>query len=396
MKLLSSTRQTIIALFCFISCFYAASIMAYHARLEHYTYIGDFSKEKARLTLKAIPPLETLEPKYALNLYKIYYKTPAPNGKMTIASGLVAMPVSPMNKVAIVSFFHGTRVTRTDVPSKFDENYYSYPAVFASSGGYMLVMPDYLGLGESDLALHPYVHAESLASSSIDMLIAAKELATLLHYPINDNLFLAGYSEGGFTTIVTYESLLKNHKEIPVTAVAPGSAPYDWRETMRFITLEPGPRASVYLAYFFYSMQTYFHYWAGLDVIFKQPYDTLIPILYDGNHQAPEILQALPSDPREMIQETFLESIISGTDQHTEQLIKNFNHYDFKSTSPLLLVGTKGDHDVPYRGAEMAYQTLKRQSDTVYIKHVSDVLDHIQAFPFVVKEQLAFFKQNER
>ncbi len=395
MQLFILRKQIFIGMFWLISCLYASVIIAGNAKLDNYTYIGEFAPEAAKAVLQKMPPLDTLEPKYSLNLYKIKYTTTAPDGKFTHASGLVAMPVSPKDKVAIVSYHHGTRVTRNDVPSNFKENYYVYPAVFSSSGGYMLVMPDYLGLGDSELPLHPYVQSETLASSSIDMLIAAKELASILNYPVNDKLFLAGYSEGGFTTMVTYESLLKNHKDIHVTAAAPGSAPYDWRETVRFITLEPGPRSSVYLAYFFYSMQSYYHYWSGLSEIFKKPYDTLVPVLFDGNHDAAEILQALPLDPRQILQDTFFDSIINGTESHTEQFIKNFNHYNFKSTSPLLLVGTKGDHDLPYHGAEIAYKELKNQSDTVYIKSVSDVLDHIQASTFVMKEQLEFFQQHE-
>lgn len=393
MKLLSATKQLIIGLFCITIFFYTSVIMAHHSRLESYAYIGEFSKDVAKAVLQNIPPLNTLEVRHTVNLYKIRYKTPAPNGKMTIASGLVAMPVSPGNNVGIVSYYHGTRVTRSDVPSNMDESYYVYPAMFCSSGGYMLVMPDYLGLGDSELTLHPYVQTDTLVSSSIDMLIAAKELATILNYPINDKLFLTGYSEGGFTTMVTYEAMLKNHKEIPVTAVAPGSAPYDWNETIRYVALEPGPRSSVYLAYFFYSMQTYYNYWEGLDVIFKKPYNTLIPTLFDGNHDKYEILAALPSDPRLMLQESFLDSIIDGSNPHSQDLIKNLNHYDFKSTSPLLLVGTKGDRNVPYHGAELAYEKLKSLSDTVYIKHVSDVLDHSEAGPLVMKAQLEFFKQ---
>nr|WP_232051900.1 alpha/beta hydrolase [Aquicella siphonis] len=384
-----------ISCFCLLTFLSVSAVFAQHSRLVNYTYIGEFTTDTARLALQKMPPLDTLEPVYTLDLYKIQYKTPAPNGMTARASGLVAMPALPMNKVSIVSFHHGTRVARSDAPSSNKATNYIYPAVFASSGGYMLVMPDYLGLGDSDLPLHPYVHSETLASSSIDMLIAAKELAAVLHYPINDKLFLAGYSEGGFTTMVTYEALLKNHKELPVTAAAPGSAPYDWNETLRFITQQPGPRASLYLAYFFYSMQTYFHYWNGLDVIFKAPYNTLVPLLFDGLHEGSEILQALPSDPRHMLQEAFLDSMINGSDPNIKNLISNFNHYDFKSTSPLLLVGTKGDHNVPYHGAEIAYQQLKSKSDMVYIKHVSDVLDHVQAAPFVLKEQLEFFKRYE-
>lgn len=257
----------------------------------------------------------------------------------------------------------------------------------------MLVMPDYLGLGDSDLALHPYVQANSLAVSCIDMIIAAKELASTLKYPINNKLYLAGYSEGGFTTIVTFESMLKRHKEIPVTAVAPGSAPYDWDETVPYITTQPGPRASIYDAYFFYSMQAYHHYWSGLAEIFKPPYDTMVPELFNGSHDITEIQKAMLAEPKHLLRDEFFKSIVENTDPHSNQLKCNLNHYDFVVTSPMLLVGSRGDHDLPFRGAELAYSMLKIKSDKVFLKSVSNVLDHIQAFPFVTKEQLKFFKQ---
>lgn len=391
MKLIQQTTiKIIICFFMFVSSSIAAT---QHAKLIDYVFLGQFNKETAKLAMQKVPPLSSLEMNYSLNLYKIHYNTPAPNGKMALASGLVAMPIAPQKSVGIVSYFHGTRIVRTEVPSSNDERNAVYLATFGNSGGYMLVMPDYLGLGDSDVQLHPYIDSKTLASSSIDMLLAAKELAADLNYPINDQLFLAGYSEGGFTTNVVYEEILKNYPQLHVTATAPGSAPYDWDETMQFIVKQPGPRASTYLAYFFYSMQTFNHYWSGLNEIFNKPYNTLVPILYDGKHSNKEVLEALPADPREIVNESVLNAVINGNDAHSAELKMNFNHYDFVATSPMLMIGTKGDHDVPYHGAEIAYEVLKSKSDKVYIQSVSDVLDHIQAFPVVTRVQLEFFNR---
>ncbi len=393
MKIKSMTRQIFICLLFIISCSYTTFAFAKSNKLIDYSYIGEFTTDMAKATLAKMPPLNTLEPRYNLSVYKLHYTTKTPDGKKTTASGFVAMPIAPQHPVSIVSFQHGTRVTRSDVPSHNDEKNYVYPAAFGSASGYMVVMPDYLGLGDNNLPIHPYVDAKTLACSSIDMLIAAKELAKTLHYAVNNKLFLAGYSEGGFSTMVMYEALLKDHHELPVTAVAPGSAPYDYNETMHFVALEPGPRATLYLAYFFYSLQTYNNYWSGLDEIFVKPYNTLIPTLLDGYHTAPEILQALPATPMNIFNPAFINAVMDGSDSHSSELKAAFNHYDFTSTSPLLMVGTKGDHDVPFHGAEIAYEVLKNKSDKVYIKSVSDNLDHLQAFPLVMKEQVEFFKR---
>lgn len=387
-------QMTLVFLLTILST-YTSLVFAKNSALTDYTYLGEFSQEKANLTFQKTPPLESLKAKYTLNLYKIHYKTPAPDGSTTIASGLVAMPIAPTKPVSLISYHHGTRVTRNDVPSNNAEKNYIYPAVFGSYAGYMLSMPDYLGLGDSTLSLHPYVQADTLASSSINMLIAAKELANALNYPISDKLYLAGYSEGGFTTTVTYEALLKNDKHIKVTAVSPGSAPYDWKETMPFLLQTPGPRATLYAAYFFYSLQTYYHFWSSMDAIYKAPYDKLIPTLFDGQHQSTDILEALPANPHDILQEAFFDGLLNGTDKNIDKLIENFNHYDFTATSPFLMIGTKGDHDVPYHGAEIAYNVLKQKSDLVSLKSVSDELDHLQAFPYITKAQMEFFQQYE-
>lgn len=360
--------------------------------LIHYEYMGEFTKETAEATLNKTPALASLSVHYNVKLYKINYATSAPDGSSTVASGLVAMPVTD-HKVSVLSYLHGTRFERNDVPSRNNEKNHIYIAAFSNSEGYMTVMPDYLGLGDNELPLHPYVQAETLASSSINMLVAAKELAKILSYPIDNKLFINGYSEGGFSTLVMFDMLVKEYPELPITAVSPGSAPYDWNETMSFILLQPGPRATAYVAYFFYSLQVFHHYWANFDEVFQAPYNVLIPELFDGNHTNAEVLQALPQNPVMILQASFLNAIINETDKNIEALKKDFNHYDFIPSAPMLLVGTKGDHDVPYHGSEIGYEHFSQRSDKVWIKSVSDNLDHVQAMPYILKEQIDFFRK---
>lgn len=373
------------------TCFAASS----NELLVNYVDMGEFTKETARAALNKMPPLDSLSVHHNLHLYKINYKTPDPDGNETVASGLVAMPMLPAKNIDIVSYQHGTRFEKNDVPSRNNEKNYMYLAAFGSSAGYMTVMPDYLGLGDNDLPLHPYVQAETLASSSVNMLLAAKELAKVLNYPVSNKLYLAGYSEGGFSTNVMFKSLVIDYPELPVSGVASGSAPYDWQETMQFIMLDPGPRATAYLAYFLYTLQSYKHYWTGLDEIFVAPYNTLIPELLNGYHTVPEILKALPLNPQLILQPAFFNGIINQTDRNIEALKASFNHLDFIPNAPFLIIGTKGDRDLPYHGAEMAYEIFSQKSDLVSIKSVSDSLDHVQAHPYVLKEQVEFFKHCE-
>ncbi|WP_454782211.1 alpha/beta hydrolase family protein [Legionella sp. WA2022007384] len=360
--------------------------------LVDYNYLGTFSKEMAQIALRKMPPLDVLEANYDVTLYKINYKTPAPDGHITTASGLVAVP-RVIGRLGIVSYQHGTRFNHDDAPSRMKEGDAIYPALFSSHGGYLTVMPDYLGFGDNELPLHPYVQYETLASSSVNMLLAAKELTKIIKIDLNDQLYIGGYSEGGFSSLVLFELLTTQYPNIPVTAVALGSAPYDWNETMQFIMRDPGPRATAYLAYFFYSLQTYKNYWADLNQLFVAPYNSKIPELFDGHHSTKEILNALPQNPALIFQPEFFDAILNHTEENSEILKNYFNHYSFSPTAPLLLVGTKGDRDVPYHGAEMAYEQFRNAGSNVFIHSVSDTLDHRDAGPYVFYEMLRFFKR---
>jgi hypothetical protein len=132
--------------------------------------------------------LDVDEIKYDAEVYKVTYKTSF-KGSGFIASGLVVLPKTS-TEVGMVSFHHGTITNHDDAPSNLtetDPDALLYAAL--SSSGFITVIPDYLGFGSSSNILHPYYIEEYTASSVIDMLIAAKELAAQEQINFNKKLF---------------------------------------------------------------------------------------------------------------------------------------------------------------------------------------------------------------
>src|SRR4029453_12153896 len=77
--------------------------------------------------------------------------------------------------------------------------------VFAGHG-YLLAVPDYQGLGTSP-GRHPYYHAASRAAGVVALLHAARRLAELAGYVWPEELFLAGFSQGGHATLAAMRAL---------------------------------------------------------------------------------------------------------------------------------------------------------------------------------------------
>jgi len=146
---------------------------------------------------------------YSVDSYKIVYSTVDTENKQINASGLLSIPKKDVGvKGPLLSYQHGTIFTDTKAPSN-DAASIEGIGVLAGSG-YIVSSPDYLGYAESTQVLHPYVHAESLASSSVDMLRASKAFLVNQNIAINNQLFLAGYSEGGYANLALQKEIQDN------------------------------------------------------------------------------------------------------------------------------------------------------------------------------------------
>jgi hypothetical protein len=90
-------------------------------------------------------------------LFKRLRYTTRYNGKSHNLSGLMLVPVSTPAK-GIILFFHSTINGKLNVPSMRFADYKSQmlAAVFAANG-YIVISPDYIGMGTDYKVAHPYI-----------------------------------------------------------------------------------------------------------------------------------------------------------------------------------------------------------------------------------------------
>ena len=127
------------------------------------------------------------------------------NSPVTVSGGMAIPEIAPASIKGIILYFHGTTTQRTNVPSNFTtttNSTYTDGILLASvwaSQGYIVVMPDYIGLGDDTTHVHPYVvYPTQNAQTGFAMLKAARSVLTS-KYQITANLplYITGYSEGG-------------------------------------------------------------------------------------------------------------------------------------------------------------------------------------------------------
>ncbi len=177
-----------------------------------------------------------LVPRYEVINHRLTYRTIDAQGRPIVASGLVSVPVKSAGaKSPVLSYQHGTIEQDKEAPSNRAGSMgpAEEPAVVLASLGYIVVAADYVGYGASKGTPHPYLLAAPTAAAVIDLLTAATTWRARNGVADNGQLFLIGYSEGGYATMAAHRALQMAGQSAggalltALVATAPGAGPYD-------------------------------------------------------------------------------------------------------------------------------------------------------------------------
>ncbi|SEI49581.1 Alpha/beta hydrolase family protein [Dyadobacter koreensis] len=325
--------------------------------LKESTFLKDLSKEEITKEVAATSPLLTSYVRNPVKVYKITYKTTNTDGAEITASGAVIMPVSDQ-PLSMISVQHGTITADASAPSNFQpgSEAASFGTLFASLG-YIIVYPDYIGYGASKDFPHPYEHRASLASSTLDMLRAAKELIkgqTAVKW--NEKLYLAGYSEGGYATMSLQKKIEEEaSSEFNLKASSCGAGAYDKTAFMKYVINSSTNSVASYNSLYLWVLLTY-------DRIYKLNKPTTY---YFKEPFAAQIAQLGISNPinvsfSTILNDSFKKALNDGTDTGFVNAIGDNDVYNWKPKTPTRLYHGDADPLVFYFNSVNAVNAMKK------------------------------------
>ena len=211
------------------------------------------------------------------------YKTIGVSGEKTNASGVLLLPSgSKCTKPAgLVAYAKGTDVMKLRTLANPSDGETSLLAAVYAAQGYAVVATDYLGFAKSEYTYHPYLHADSEASSVIDSIRAARNAATALNASLSGKVMLTGYSQGGHASMAAHRAIERdNAAEINVVAGAHLAGPYNMSGSLRSPAVIAG--FQFFVPYLVTAWQkVYGTVYTKASDVFKDPYagyiETLLP-----------------------------------------------------------------------------------------------------------------------
>jgi pimeloyl-ACP methyl ester carboxylesterase len=333
--------------------------------------------------------------------YKITYTTTDALGQPDTATGLVCVPDNNDFVWPLVIYNHGTIASRDLAPSV--EGVLERLLVQAfSASGFIMVAPDYLGLGDSD-GPHPYLHADSEASAGKDMIIAVKKWLDTENIRQNDQLFITGYSQGGHASAALHQRLeMDTDGDLEVTAAAHLSAPFDISPPSPLLLgLSEVPPVS--LSFFAHTLISYNSVYGlygngSVDSLFVEPYLTEANRflneeidLYEFGIELANLLGENNHVAGEMFVEQFVEDVLDAD----PDLVNAYNAndvYDWAPQAPTLIYYCNADETVNPANSILADTTMRFNGATGIVLEDGGPLNHGDcAIPAAIRA-LAFFQ----
>jgi len=301
------------------------------------------------------------EIEHGVTVYKVSYITTF-DGDDVIASGLVSIPTSA-GEFPILSYQNGTNTEHSKAPSVNPDNELFLLLEFMASTGFVVTIADYLGFGSSDNMFHPYLDEESTVQSVLDMQRAVKEfvanyLKDEIGVELNNDYYITGYSQGGWTTMQLQKAIETNYSEaFNLKASACAAGPYDLNYINEYVLdLEDYPMP-FFLGYIFNSYYNLGGITTPIEDVFKDPFDTKVLTLYDGTKSGTEINDQLDTK----ISRLFTADYITGysTDAKyasIKDMLTANSITAWKATTPTLLIHGTKDTFVPPQVTDRIFQ----------------------------------------
>lgn len=321
--------------------------------------------------------------RYDVEVHRVVYRTMDLSGDPVMASGAILVPIGIANP-GLLSLQHATFFADEEAPSENgDFSVISRKSIFAAAG-HVVFLPDYIGYGESRDLVHPYFQKGSLAQSSYDFILAGREfLRSQTDIRYEQELHLAGYSEGAYATLALANLIESASLDIKLGLVSLGSGAYDLEATVsQFVQNVDQPMACITCnAFFIYAYQHYHELGETLSAYITSSYAELIEAgLLNGNYDATEIAETLPVSGIELFDQGFIERYENGGEQVLRGLLRE-NSISALPDASLLIIHGNADGVAPVFNSRNLAQRATAQGITAsYIElpgvnHFDGILD---------------------
>jgi pimeloyl-ACP methyl ester carboxylesterase len=305
-----------------------------------------------------------------VTVVQINYQTSGvQQGEMTNASAAVLVPsgVDCPGPFPLIAYGRGTTPFKTHTMANPEDPETIRLMAFFAAQGYVVVATDYLSYALSSYPYHPYMHADTEASSIIDSIRATRNAALSLGSTLNGKVMLSGYSQGGHASMATQRAIEQSDAgEIILAAAAHIAGVYSISGALIDGVKNPILGVQALVPFEITSWQRIFgNVYDKVADVFNSPYDryieTLFPTLLDQAALYNLLPGGTPAQARDaMFKSSYLNDLTNNTSNGAILAAKKQDLLSWNPKAPTILCGGLHDPTVKFPiNAQATYDAFR-------------------------------------
>ncbi|MDA8429401.1 MAG: hypothetical protein M0T70_09120 [Geobacteraceae bacterium] len=323
-----------------------------------------------------------------VKVVQINYQTPGVQpGEMSNASAALLIPsgddASCKGPLPLIAFARGTKLDKIHTNADPTDPSTILLMTFFASQGYAVVATDYLGYALSSYPYHPYMHADTEASSVIDSIRAARNVASSLGLSLNGKVMLSGYSQGGHAAMATQRAIERdNAGEFNLVAAAHLAGPYHVSQALIEGASTPILGVQYFTPFQITAWQKiYGNLYANVSDVFNAPYDSFIEALLPAVNYPADLAQlpaaaTAPATAMNLVFKAgFMTDLATNPKNATLIAAKKQDLLGWNPKAPTTLCGGTGDPTVNFEiNAQALHDDFLSRGVTVTLVDVDPMI----------------------
>lgn len=343
---------------------------------------------------------------------KVTYASTDNQGNPVTLSGLLIYPSGGITAATpLISHNHGTELEKKYAPSQFVPGQSDFKNfleviiawVISAMNNWIIIMPDYQGMGDDVGEVHPYCIKEPLAVSTADMVEATHVSILNTLYPSwTGNTYIMGYSEGGYVTMAALEELEKRNVELNGALCMEG--PYDLSGAMLDIMLRD---TAFPVPYFLpYMLVAYHHIYPDFfkyNEMLVDPYNTDIPEYTTGFYSTDKVNSIMPANHilKEVFTDAFTDTLSNTGSRAHQRIYDNNTYIGWKPVTETLLWHCVNDDCVPFTNYEKVKSVFGSLPNITYTEYppitpIAQTTIHQTAAPIAFMQGTVWIIEREK
>lgn len=333
--------------------------------------------------------------KHTVTCYRLSYSSVYEGDSIT-TTALMLLPDEP-EELKLCVYMHGTilPIDELTASQQMPSNYFNRTVPSGgevatcglplASNGFSVVMPDYIGYGQTATKEHPFVYYPELHYANIDALRAMVnvllERKTIM--PKTNQVWLGGYSQGGGAALSLHYYIQKDYAaEFEVVSSSCLSGPYNYAGQIKGVMEENIPVPSVLISWSAYVLNRF--------EVHRNPDQIFSFAVTDQTSAITNFYGTI----KDIFRPYFIENVLSGADtEWIEASKRNSFHEGWTPKGRVFLHHGTKDNIVPYFNTTDAYNGLTAAGGDVTV-FTYEGKEHTNVTPMYIKNTLRAWNNN--